>query len=242
LDKEGTVVRSELLRRSPLKILEKTAHGGPGNGCLGAVVARKGVGKTAFLVHMATLHLVDGKHVIHVSFASKTDHIVDWYEEIFTSLARRAHLEQTGSIHDETVQRRVIMNFSQTGVSVERIVCSLRAMIGQGHFSADLVIVDGYDIARSNRETIELFAGFARDMNLEIWFSVSLPESDAWGQAPDDRRIPTLLAPYADQFATIIGMSTEETFVSLRLLKDHDVSPVPDLRLKLDPKTLLVEE
>jgi hypothetical protein len=235
---EGIVVRSELLRRSPLKILEKTAHGGPGKGGLGAVAARKGVGKTAFLVHLATLELLDGKHVIHVSFATKTDHIVDWYEEIFTSVARRTGLEGSADIHDEIVQRRVIMNFSQTGISVERIVSSLRAMIGQGHFRADLVVVDGYDFAETDRQRIDTFKSFAHDMNLEIWFSVSLK-----GEEPQQEgRLPALLEPYADQFATLIGMWATEGFVSLRLLKDHDVTPVPDLRLRLDPKTLLVEE
>ena len=95
------MVRSELLRRSPLKILETTAHGGPGKGSLGAVVARKGVGKTAFLVHLATLHLLEERHVIHVSFAAKTDHIVDWYNEIFDTVARRASLDHAATIREE---------------------------------------------------------------------------------------------------------------------------------------------
>jgi KaiC/GvpD/RAD55 family RecA-like ATPase len=209
---------------------------------LGAVVARKGVGKTAFLVHLATLELLDGRHVIHVSFASKTDHIVDWYEEIFSSVARRAALEETTALRDETVQRRVIMNFSQTGISVERIVSSLRSMIGQGHFCADLVVVDGYDFAQTDRGNIELFKSFARDMNLEIWFSVSLAVEEEGDEAASEGTVPPLLAPYADQFSTILRMRTSEGHVLLRLLKDHDVAPVPDLRLKLDPKTLLVEE
>jgi KaiC/GvpD/RAD55 family RecA-like ATPase len=236
------VVRSELLRRSPLKILEKTAHGGPGKGGLAAVVARKGVGKTAFLVHLSTLELLEGKHVIHVSFASRTDHIVDWYEEIFTSIAQRANLEQVNAVHDEIVQRRVIMNFSQTGVPVDRIVSSLRSMIGQGHFCADLVIVDGYNFAQTDRAHIEAFKSFARDMNLEIWFSVSLPTEEQNEDPSGERQIPALLAPYADQFAIVMRMRTTEGHVSLRLLKDHDVAPVPDIHLTLDPKSLLVEE
>lgn len=232
------MVRSELLRRSPLKILETTAHGGPGKGNLGALVARKGVGKTAFLVHLATLHLLEDRHVIHVSFAAKTDHIVDWYDEIFDTVARRAALEGAGSIREEMVRNRVIMNFSQTGVSEERIVSSLRAMIGQGHFCADLVIVDGYDLSRTDREKIELFKTFARDMNLQIWFSVSLAVDDPSLEGS----VPAVLEPFAPQFATVIGMRALEGHVSLRLLKDHDVVPVPDLGLRLDPKTLLVEE
>jgi hypothetical protein len=231
------VVRSELLRRSPLRILEKSPQGGPGKGGLGAVVARKGVGKTAFLVHLATFHLLEEGRVIHVSFSSRTDHIVDWYEGIFAELAKRTGLEGANAIHDECVRHRVIMNFSQTGVPVERIIASLRAMIGQAQFGADLVIVDGYSFASADPGSIEAFQAFARDMNLEIWFSVSLPTDD-----DVEDRIPDLLGPFVSRFATVIGMRAAEGRVTLRLLKDHDAAPVPDLRLRLDPKTLLVEE
>lgn len=227
------MVRSELLRRSPLRILESSK--GPGKGSLGAVVARKGVGKTAFLVHLATFHLLEDGHVIHVSFSSRTDHIVDWYEGIFAELAKRTDLEGAGLIHEETVRNRVIMNFSQTGVTVERILGSLRAMIGNAHFGADLVIVDGYNFMDTDRSRIEHFAQFARDLGMEIWFSVSLPETDEV-----EGQVPSILAPYADQFATILGMQATGGYVSLRVLQDR--GPVNGLRLKLDPKTLLVEE
>jgi len=48
------MVRKELINRSPLRILERSTHGGVGKGNIGIIAARKGVGKTACLVHIAT--------------------------------------------------------------------------------------------------------------------------------------------------------------------------------------------
>ena len=71
------MVKSELIKRSPLRVFEKSINGGLGKGNLGVLASRKGVGKTACLVHIATDQLFNDKHVIHVSFSSRVDHIVD---------------------------------------------------------------------------------------------------------------------------------------------------------------------
>ena len=81
------MVKAELIKRSPLRILEKSTHGGLGKGNLGVITARRGVGKTAFLVHLATDQLFQDKPVIHVSFSTSTNHIIDWYEDIFKEIA-----------------------------------------------------------------------------------------------------------------------------------------------------------
>ena len=66
------MIQSELIARSPLRILERSTRGGLGKGKIGAIAARRGVGKTACLVHIATDQLLRGKQVVHVSFASST--------------------------------------------------------------------------------------------------------------------------------------------------------------------------
>ena len=40
------------------------------------------------------------------------------------------------------------MNFSQEGVQLPRVMQSVKAMVRDGSFSADTVIVDGYDFSR----------------------------------------------------------------------------------------------
>jgi KaiC/GvpD/RAD55 family RecA-like ATPase len=111
------MVKEELIKRSPLRLLEKSIHGGVGAGNIGVIAARKGTGKTACLVHIATDQLFQGKHVIHVSFAGRTDHIISWYEDIFGEIAKKRNLENAMEIHDDLIKNRVVMNFNQEGVT-----------------------------------------------------------------------------------------------------------------------------
>ena len=55
--------RKELNERSPLRVLEKSIHGGLGRGNLGVVIARHGVGKSAFLVGYGLDHAEDFRHL-----------------------------------------------------------------------------------------------------------------------------------------------------------------------------------
>jgi hypothetical protein len=231
------MVRSELIQRSPWRILEKSIHGGLGKGNLGAIVARRGVGKTACLVHLATDQLLEGRHVIHVSFSASTSHIVDWYEDIFAEVAQKAGLDQAMAVHDEIIRRRIIMNFNQQGVTLIRVIASVRSMIRDGHFAADLIIVDGYDFSRTTREELAEVRRFAAEAGLEIWFSVSLGTEEP---SCDPNGVPDLLAGVISEISVLICLRHEERHVRLQLLKDHEALITESLHLELDPKSLLI--
>ena len=232
------MVRAELIRRSPLRILEQSTHGGLGKGNLGVIAARKGVGKTAVLVHLATDQLFQDKHVIHVSFSANTSHIVDWYEDIFREISRRYNLEQAIAVHDDLIKNRVIMNFNQAGISAEHITRSLQAMIAEGGFRADVLVVDTYDFSKAEPEDLAAFRRFAEEIGVEIWFSATLPQGPI---QTDERGVPTSLTSFTEHFAILILLEPESSYVHLKLIKDHAEFPHADeLHLKLDPKILLV--
>ena len=231
------MVRSELVKRSPWRILEKTTNGGLGKGNLGAIAARRGVGKTACMVHLATDQLLEGRQVIHVSFSANTSHIVDWYEDIFSEVARIEGLENAMEVHDEIIRHRIIMNFNQQGVPLPKVLGSVRAMIRDGHFAADLIIVDGYDFAAVSGQELQEVRSFAAELGLEIWFSVSLGHEEPQYR-PDG--VPQPLSGVIDELAILICLRAEERHVRLQLVKDHGVPAVGKLHLELDPKTLLI--
>lgn len=231
------MLKSELVKNSPLRILEKTTHGGVGKGNLGAIASKPGVGKTACLVHIATDQLLQGKHVIHVSFTKTPAHIISWYEDIFQELSVRLALENTMDVHDDLVKNRVIMNFHQAGVKIDMVARSLRSMIKDGGFKADCVIVDGFDFSQGTLDDIRVFKALAEELAVEIWFSVSLKDEN---MAADQNGIPALLAGYVDLFAIVISLTSEEGFIRLNLRKDHDNKAASDLHLRLDPKILLI--
>lgn len=233
------MIRTERNKRSPLRILERSIHGGLGKGNIGVIAARKGVGKTACLVHIATDQLFRDKNVIHVSFAADTSHIIAWYEDIFNEIAKKFNLESAMEVHDEIIKNRIIMNFNQNGVKTEQITNSIKSMIVNGNFSANTIVIDGYDFRKCTSNDIEQIKSFAAELGLEIWFSASMKEGD---DICDEKGIPEMLKPFQDLIAILICIKSQEGHVHLQLVKDHEIYPDSDLHLILDPKSLLIVE
>jgi hypothetical protein len=232
------MLKEELVKRSPLRLLEKSLHGGLGTGNIGVLAARKGTGKTACLVHIATDQLLQGNHVIHVSFSGRTDYIVTWYEDIFREIAQKRNLEGTMEIHDAIIRNRVIMNFNQQGVTVNQLLRSIRAMIDDGQFHADVVVVDGYDFSKGEPATLQALREFGADHNLRFWFSASIHREDP----RNDEGVPSVLAPFIESIDVLITLTTEKDHVKLRMIRDQGGYRPEDLHLELDNRTLLIRE
>ncbi len=231
------MIKKELIERSPIRILEKSTHGGLQKGDIGVIAARKGVGKTACLVHIATDQLLQDKHVIHISFSENPQHIITWYEDIYKEIATRNNLDNAQQVHDEFIRNRIIMSFNQDGIHITEIEKSIKQLIEAGNFSADLLIIDGYDFAISSKEELQEFKTFASELNLTLWFSASVP-GDAGSF--NGSEIPELLQSLTPEIALVICMQPKGDHIHLNLLKDHDNEAVGDLHLKLDPQVLLI--
>ncbi|MBN1940358.1 MAG: hypothetical protein JW843_12290 [Candidatus Aminicenantes bacterium] len=232
------MIKKHLITRSPLRVFEDATHGGPGKGAVAVLASPKGVGKTACLVHIATDKLFQGKSIIHVSYASRVDYIITWYEDIFKEIAKNHRLRDAVAVHDEIIKNRVIMNFKQDGMKTEQVLRSLEAMITGGRFNAEAVIVDGYDFALAEPDDLQRFKDFAGRMNLEIWFSASLRETGGDMFGPDGT--PVLLAAHTGQIDVLVTLEAKPEAVEIRVVKDHAHPPAGILPLKLDPKTLLL--
>ncbi len=234
------MVKSELIKRSPLRIMEKSAHGGVGAGNIGVIASKKGIGKTACLVHIATDKLLQDNHVIHVSFSSKVDHIYSWYEDIFSEISKKRELEGAMKVHDEIVHNRVIMNFSQKAVKTSQVLGSLKAMIENGQIHTEVVVVDGYDFRDAVSEDIKAFRSFAQEQKLELWFTASYPEEEE--KVVDEQGIPLILKPFLEEISLVITMENVDGQIDLKLIKDRDSISKEDLHLKLNAKTLLIDQ
>lgn len=231
------MVKKTLSSRSPIKTLEKNITGGLGPGTLGVFASRKGVGKTACLVQIALDRLLEEKPVIHVSYSSRVDYIISWYEEIFKNLSTRENLKSAMEVHDRIIRNRVIMNFRQEGMKTSQVLKSLEALLGPGNFPARTIIVDGFSFYLPCQEDLELFKKFAGQHQLEIWFSCSLKGDDPLF---DEHGIPFILKDHLGVIDIIITLEHDNSKVKLHLVKDHDRLPGKKLRLQLDPQTLLL--
>ncbi|MCL1814137.1 MAG: AAA family ATPase, partial [Treponema sp.] len=122
------MIKAELISRSPVRIFEKSIHGGLKAGEIGIIAAPSGIGKTSVLVQLALDKLLQGEKVIHVSFTQHTDYVLSWYEDIFDEFTRKKNLDNAKEVKDELVKNRVLLNFNQDGVTGEQILKSLRAL------------------------------------------------------------------------------------------------------------------
>ena len=144
--------KDELIQRSPVRIFEKSIRGGLKTGELGIIAAPSGLGKTSVLVQLALDKLLQSRKVIHVSYTKHTDYVLEWYAIIFNEFIRNNSLEHIDEVKDELVKNRVLMKFSQDSFSGEQVRRSLTALIREGSFAAEAIIIDGFDFKGTPRK------------------------------------------------------------------------------------------
>lgn len=231
----------ELNKLSPLRVFDESIDGGLGRGNLGVLVSRHGVGKTACLVHLATDKLFRGEHVIHVSFSGNVEHVINWYKEVFREISEDRSLDDASSVYNNILGNRVVMNFSQENVTIDKVLSSLTTLIQHGSFQADTILFDGYKLTIATDEDVKKIKQFAKDMNLEVWFSVSPVRSNV---EYDSYGVPDSMEKYIDLIDVLVGLRYNETKdkVIMTVVKDHGEMCQKPMGVALDPKTMLISE
>jgi hypothetical protein len=233
------MILSELIQRSPIRIFEQSIHGGLKPGEIGVIASPNGVGKTSVLVQLALDKLLQGKKVIHVSFTQHTQYVPVWYEDIFDEFINKKNLENAAEIKNDLVKNRVLMSFNQDGMSKDQIIRSLRAMIIEGGFKAEAVIIDGFDFSRTTKESIANVKTFATEMGVSVWYSCSVKDD---GQQYDKENIPLVISAFANLIDIVIMLQPKSDHIELSISKDRDSIISKSMAMKLDPKTLLILE
>jgi hypothetical protein len=226
----------ELNERSPLRLLEESIHGGLGPGNLGVVVARHGVGKTAFLVGVALDDLFRGRRVLHVSIGRTIEHIREYYDEVFFDLATKAKLEGAAEIRREMERRRHIKAFLKGTFSVAKLREHITMLRNLLDFTPAAIMMDGYDFDSATPEELGEFRAIAGDLKAEFWMSAHTHRESK----RDAEGVPEPVAAVKHAIDVILAMAHDGKSVHLRLLKDHDNPHVSDLSLALDPTTMLL--
>lgn len=229
----------ELNQISPLRVFDDAIHGGLGQGNLGVIVSRHGVGKTACLVHLATDKLLRGENVIHVSFSGNVEHVMNWYKEVFREIAEVQSLDDAHNVYSNILSNRVVMNFSQDQVSIEKVLRSLKSLIEQGAFNADAILFDGWKMTLADEDDIVRIREFAKEMNLEVWFSVSPVRPDV---KYDKYGVPNTLEKYIEYIDVLVGLTYKEDIdkVVMTVVRAHGEEVAKPMQVRLDPKTMLI--
>ena len=228
--------RKELNERSPVRVLEASIHGGLGRGNIGVVMARKGVGKTAFLVGVAMDELMQGRKVLHVSMDDESDKVRSYYDEMFQDLAHERKLEDVWKVRLEMERNRRIHCYMGGSFSIDRLGEAIRFLGEHGDFRPSAIVLDGYDFENARSEDLVKLREMAKFCDAELWMSaVTHREATA-----SDKGVPEPVARVEKDVDVILQMAHDTKAVHVSLLKDHDNPEVSSLKLALDPTTMLL--
>ncbi len=252
--------RKDVNERSPMRVFEKSMHGGLGKGNVGVVASRAGVGKTALLVQIALDDLLRDRKVLHISHKHAVDHVRAYYDELFHDLAAVSQLDDRGTVQVDVERNRLICSHitqaastppSQRGgsPSIGRILDTVNFARDVVHFEPDVIILDGLDLEHAGVEALQALATLAKERSVELWLSTnadvapaprsaSSADSSSPSSAPDE--LPAPLDRLRALLDVVVVLASERDVVRLRLLKDHDNPTTADLHLRLDPHSMRI--
>ena len=226
------------LRRSPRKLLERDGHPGPGPGRLALLLARAGVGKTAFLVDVGLDALLSGQKVLHVSLDSTVERVRTWYDDILTEMLRiEKKLEHWAAFQLEIEKRRHIHTYVGHSFSTSQLSEAIALLKDVMHFEPSVILLDDVNADALTAQKVEAVKAVARDCGAELWMACQTHR-----EGPQAK--PGHLPPPADQFEEQVDLAfrlvSQDRKVRLHVLKDGSEMLDEDLHILLDPKTQLV--
>ncbi len=217
---------SDLFRQSPISTLYACIRGGLAPGQLGMVMARAGVGKSPFLVHIALGHLLRSSEVLHVSLQDPAAHVRSFYHEILTELARASGVDPA-SAQVEVERNRIIHSFLSGPFTPARLGRLLTTLDDVMDFRPAVVVIDGsFEAAEVDSSA---WRAFAKEANIRIWGTVKTHR----GRGPSAEEL-------ASSFDTAVVLEPKGQKVQLRVLRAGGEDVSESTALCLDPVTMLV--
>lgn len=228
--------RKDLNERSPLRVLEQSMHGGLGRGKLGVVIARHGVGKTAFLVGVALDDLMRGKNVLHVTLDQPLEKVVAFYDDIFQDLAHSQELEDVWQAKLDCERHRRIQSSRSANFNPAKLKAIVDFWKDNDNFTPTAIILEGFPFESTSVEDLGVLREIAQEFDCELWMSAVTTRS----AERNSRGVPEPIARLEKSMDVILTMAHDGEAVHVGLHKDHDNSNVSELKLALDPTTMLL--
>lgn len=232
------VFSKEVSKRSPLRVFERSIHGGLGRGNIGVVSSRRGVGKSAFLIGVALDDAMRARKVLHISVQHPVERIVNFYDRLFSELVKSCNMEDVDEARLTLERNRHILSYSDHEFEIARVRDSLDFLATHAEFKPEAVVIDGWpDFESVTEEEISALKQLAVDAQVELWITALRHRE---GQERDERDVPMELARFDELFSVIVRLEPRGDHVKLRLVKDHENTELADLHLELDTRTLLL--
>ena len=231
-----TMLKKDLILRNPLRVMGYENDDILDTGQFGAVLARAGVGKTAFLVQLSLNALLRGKNVLHISLEDPVNKVSLWYKEVFNLIADQYEVDQIDQLWDSLLPHRFIMTFRVEGFSVPKLEERLADLMEQNIFKPQMIIIDGFPFDESVHQPLSEFKDLVEKHQMHAWFTMRTHRHEDPG--PDGR--PLQLEQVSDLFEVAIQLLPEGKEIHVKAVKGGE-SFAEDLDLRLDPSTMLLK-
>jgi len=229
-------MKNDLISRNPLRAMGHETDDILSTGEFGAVMARAGVGKTAFLVQIALNAQLRERNVLHISLVDPVKKVDLWYREVFQLLANRYKVQQIDRLWDEILPHRFIMTFRVEGFTVPTLEERLADLSEQSIFSPQMIIIDGLPFSESIRNPLLDLKAFSEKSGIHVWFTVTTHRHE--DPAPDGMPIP--LSPVSDLFDVAIELKPDGKEIFVKSIKGPGAGE-EQATLLLDPSTMLIK-
>jgi hypothetical protein len=230
--------KEDLIKKNPLRVLNPLTPETLPDHRLGLIMARAGLGKTAILVQIAMDSMLRGQKVLHVSIGEGLEKAKAWYEDIFKYIAEGFQLEQAADVESELMRNRMIMTFKEAAFSRPKLEERLNDLVYQNIFRPDIVLVDGYDFASADYDSVMDLKEMMAAMNVQGWFSALRHRDDNRKSAAG---VPAPCHEVDGLFDTVIILQPEQDSILLNIIKDEYDGAAGKI-LNLDPSTMMVQE
>jgi len=226
------------LRRSPRTLLARDGHPGPGPGRLALVMARAGVGKTAFLTGIGVDALLAGQKVLHVSLERSIDKVREWYDESLVEMLRiDRKLEHLSALQLIMERNRHIHTFVGQSFSVDRVRQTLALLRDAMEFDPAVIILDRMEYTELDVPAVTELKAVAAEVGAELWMACRTHR-----EGP--QAAPGHLPPPADIFEDSVDLAfslvPQDAKIRLHVLKDRQEMLDKGLNILLDPQSLLL--
>lgn len=226
--------KNDIIHKNPLTLMgykeEDILH--PGD--FGALMARAGVGKTAFLVQIALDKMLRNRNVLHISLSEPVEKVCLWYEEVFRNLAFQCNIRQLDPFWDAILPNRFIMTFKAESFSVTRLQERLTDLTEQGIFFPRLIVIDGLRFGDNVENTLAGLKQMAKELGTGIWFTLGIHRDEPFGADG----FPEYLRYASPYFNVVLQLLPDGKDIYVRPVKGGPESGNPEL--VLDPATLLI--
>jgi hypothetical protein len=231
------MLKNELILKNPLRRMGYESDDILKGGQFGAVTARAGVGKTAFLVQLALNSMLREKNVLHISLNDPVKKVSLWYKEVFNRIATQYAIHQSVQLWDTILPHRFIMTFKVEGFSVPKLEERLTDLIEQDIFKPHAMIIDGLPFDNAVNQGLADLKSLASHEGMHVWFTIRTHRHEE----PGPNGTPAQLIQIADLFEVAIQLVPVGKQIQIKAFKGPGSGgDQPDLML--DPATMLIQD